>query len=338
MHKLKLNHLKYLINTKSSSSNHHHLPSTNYQLPSTKSAFTIVELLVVIVVIGILAAITVISYTGVSKKAVDASLQSDLTGAKTKLQMYQVEYGSFPTTMTKTGETLCPSAPTVNNEYCIKSSPGNNFTYTRLSPSTYSLDNTNTASSTTYHVTESSTPTIGAYTPPADPNWITIGTQTWAKANLNVGTMVTGATEQTNNATLEKYCYNNLESNCTTYGGLYQWNEAMQYVATEGAQGICPAGSHIPNDAEWTILENFLGSATAGTQLQPGGASGLNIPLAGYRYPDGPFDVLSSDANLWSSSEYGAHAWVRGLNSGYADVDRSTYDKGNGFSVRCLGN
>ncbi|MGB4420840.1 MAG: prepilin-type N-terminal cleavage/methylation domain-containing protein, partial [Candidatus Saccharimonadales bacterium] len=62
-----------------------------------KLGFTIVELLVVIVVIGILAAITVVSYTGISQKAIAVSLQSDLASAKKKLQMYYTDYGSYPT-------------------------------------------------------------------------------------------------------------------------------------------------------------------------------------------------------------------------------------------------
>ncbi|MEI6850721.1 MAG: prepilin-type N-terminal cleavage/methylation domain-containing protein, partial [Candidatus Saccharibacteria bacterium] len=57
------------------------------------SAFTIVELLVVIVVIGILAAITIISYNGISKKATEASLQSDLSGASRQIEMYKTDNG-----------------------------------------------------------------------------------------------------------------------------------------------------------------------------------------------------------------------------------------------------
>ena len=53
--------------------------------------FTIVELLVVIVVIGILAAITVVSYTGISRRAVAASIQSDLSNASRKLELYRAE-------------------------------------------------------------------------------------------------------------------------------------------------------------------------------------------------------------------------------------------------------
>jgi uncharacterized protein (TIGR02145 family) len=60
--------------------------------------------------------------------------------------------------------------------------------------------------------------------------------------NLNIGTRIDGANNQANNGTIEKYCYSDNTSNCDTYGGLYQWDEAMQYVTTEGTQGICPSG------------------------------------------------------------------------------------------------
>ena len=112
----------------------------------------------------------------------------------------------------------------------------------------------------------------------------------------------------------------------------------MKYVTTEGAQGICPTGSHIPTDAEWTTLETYLGSATAGTQLKSGGTSGLNMPLAGSRGTVGSFLGLSSGAGLWSSSESSTSAWFRYLNSGLATVGRFTLDKADGFSVRCVGN
>ncbi|MDK2898980.1 MAG: hypothetical protein PWQ10_167, partial [Patescibacteria group bacterium] len=197
-----------------------------------------------------------------------------------------------------------------------------------------------------YTGTQASSPT----TQIEDPDWITIGTQTWAKKNLNVGAMVTGITEQINNSTIEKYCYNNDEANCTTYGALYQWDEAMNYSTTEGAQGICPTGSHVPSDNEIKILEMQLGMTQAqadatdwrgtdqGAQMEVGGTSGLNIPLAGYRSGSGSFGLLSSSAFLWSSSESSVSAWSRNLSSSYTTVSRPTLTKAFGFSVRCLGN
>src|ERR1035437_1786144 len=58
---------------------------------------------------------------------------------------------------------------------------------------------------------------------------IQIGTQCWLKENLDVGNMIHGIDTAKNNGIIEKYCYNDDPANCTTYGGLYQWNEAMQY-------------------------------------------------------------------------------------------------------------
>jgi hypothetical protein len=71
--------------------------------------------------------------------------------------------------------------------------------------------------------------------------------------------MVTGVTAQTANDTIEKYCYNDDPLNCALYGGLYQWNEAMQWSTTPGTQGICPPGWHIPTYAEFQTLSSSVG-------------------------------------------------------------------------------
>ncbi len=91
-------------------------------------------------------------------------------------------------------------------------------------------------------------------------NTVLIGEQCWMAECLNVGTMIDGSMDQTDNAIFEKYCYNNIEDSCSNYGGLYQWNEVMQYDITEGIQGICPSGWHIPTDEEWKILEGTVDS------------------------------------------------------------------------------
>jgi len=178
---------------------------------------------------------------------------------------------------------------------------------------------------------------------------VAIGTQCWTGENMNVGTKVTGGTTMTNNAITEKHCYADSDANCTTYGGLYQWNEAMQYSITEGAQGICPADWHIPTDAEQNTLDQYLATGTcnavrsgawdcdpAGTALKAGGSSGFEDLLAGYRNTTGSFYDLSSSAYFWSSSVSGSNAWNRGLDASNATVYRFTYDQSYGFSVRCL--
>ena len=180
-----------------------------------KKAFTIVELLVVIVVIGILAAITIISYTGISNKASVSSLQSDLSNAKKQLALYYVDHGAYPTSIDP--NTKCPtgSAPTPDTRYCLKPSTANTFDYYPASStySNYLLIANKTGTTSIYSVTNDSIPAIMPT--------VTIGFQTWMQNNLNVGAMVTGVTAQANNTTFEKYCYSDTESNCTTYGGLY---------------------------------------------------------------------------------------------------------------------
>jgi|GEM_PF-2267082 len=94
---------------------------------------------------------------------------------------------------------------------------------------------------------------------------VQIGEQCWMAENLNIGTRINGASNQSNNQLIEKYCYDNDEQNCDTYGGLYQWREMMSYSEDESTQGICPAGWHIPSTSEWKILEG-----NADSQFNPG--------------------------------------------------------------------
>lgn len=290
-----------------------------------QSGFTIVELLIVIVVIAILAVIATVAYNGIQERARETALLSDSAQVGKQLKLFQADKGRYPATVS----TDCAATPDSDTNKCLKLSGGNTIdSYSSPSPhSSYSLKLSN-AGGTLSHVL--------------------VNNQVWAGANLNVGTMVPVGTAQTNNGTIEKYCYNNDEANCDTYGGLYQWDEAMQYSTTQGAQGICPSGWRIPTDDDWKTLEMSLGMTQAqadatgwrgtdqGTQLNPGGSSGLNIPLAGYRGTDGSFRSLGSNAFVWSSSESGSSAWRRVLNSGFATVNRSTSSKAYGSSVRCL--
>ncbi len=297
--------------------------------------FTIVELLVVIVVIGILAAITIVSYIGITQKAIEVSLQSDLDNVSKQLKLFQIDNSNYPTTI------RCDIADSSVNK-CLKSSSGNTFAYlvsNASNPQTFLLTATN--GDNVYSINNNSGPKP----------WIIVGNQNWAPYNLNVGTKVSFSASQLDNSNVEKYCYNDLESNCTTYGGLYQWNEMMQYVTTEGAQGICPAGSHIPSDNDWKILEMALGmnQATAdltswrgtdqGTQLKAGGSSGLNFPMAGYRNLGPAFASIDTRELIWSSTQNGTNAWLRNTDSSNVQFRRDgSNDKGQGFSVRCLKN
>jgi uncharacterized protein (TIGR02145 family) len=188
-------------------------------------------------------------------------------------------------------------------------------------------------------------------------NTVQIGTQCWLKENLNIGTMVPGTQNQTNNSILEKYCYNNLESNCAIYGGLYKWNEMMQYVTTAGVQGICPSGWHIPTDAEWTTGTTFLGgTSVAGGKMKTTGtiqagtglwtspntgatnASGFASLPAGRRSSDGSGFFNVGNYGYWWSSTLAnpSNPWIRYLGYSFSSIGRSLDVISYGFSVRCL--
>lgn len=79
--------------------------------------FTIVELLIVIVVIGILAAITIVAFNGVQARAQIAKSQSDLKSMQKLIELYKVDNGSYPTTVDGSG----------NRQWFFRSGNGNNF-------------------------------------------------------------------------------------------------------------------------------------------------------------------------------------------------------------------
>lgn len=99
------------------------------------SGFTIVELLVVIVVIGILASLIINTYAGIAQKALKATLVTDTSNAATQIAMYKAEHDSYPTAINCTN--------TQATEICVKSSGSNTYNY--------SVDNS--SSTKTYRLT-----------------------------------------------------------------------------------------------------------------------------------------------------------------------------------------
>jgi len=175
-------------------------------------------------------------------------------------------------------------------------------------------------------------------------NTVQIGNQCWLKENLDVGTMINSMQNATNNGIIEKYCYDDNAANCNTYGGLYQWNEVMQYSTTPGTKGICPTGWHIPTNAELQVLaeavcnkSNALKSIGQGSGSGQGtNTSGFSALLAGYRYNDGFFYYLGNQADFWSSTEISSNlAYIRHLYSTGSSIALEIDYKGLGFSARC---
>jgi uncharacterized protein (TIGR02145 family) len=198
-------------------------------------------------------------------------------------------------------------------------------------------------------------------------NTILIGIQCWFAQNLNIGVMISNSSFQTNNSIIEKHCYNDNENNCGIYGGLYQWDELLNYTTSSntnpsGRQGICPSGWHIPSDLEFCQLEVFLDSqlncgdlgwvtSTAGGQLKQAGtslwtqpntgatnSSGFTAIPSGSSYKGGGFNSLHEFSAFWTATQNGSiSAKYRGLMYDRTDILRNDVNKSTyGFSGRCI--
>jgi len=191
-------------------------------------------------------------------------------------------------------------------------------------------------------------------------NTVQIGNQCWLVENLNIGTRLDAGNNQTQNGTIEKYCYNDNTSNCDIYGGLYQWDEMMQYSITQGVQGICPSGWHLPTDDDLKTLEGFVDSNypvgdpvwnnnnwrgfDAGENLKSmiGWATNSGTDLYGFKViPGGMLEgTFYKDwigfAYFWTSTENGGNSWFRALAHDRSDIYRNSFSKSFACSVRCI--
>jgi len=187
--------------------------------------------------------------------------------------------------------------------------------------------------------------TAGAFTDSRDGqvySTIVVGGQEWMAKNLNYKT-VNGS-----------YAYGGEETLRSTYGLLYQHEAASQ---------ACPAGFHLPTDAEWRTLENILGMSVEaallygyrgyeeGASLKESGLSHWHSPNAGaanligftalpsgYRDQQGFYQLMGSFAGYWTDTEdtNGINAIYRGLSKDKAQIGRDWFNKNMGLSVRCV--
>jgi uncharacterized protein (TIGR02145 family) len=205
-------------------------------------------------------------------------------------------------------------------------------------------------------------------------NTVRLGDQLWMAENLKVthypdGSSIPLVTDNTDwanladNNTDDAYCFYNNNSS-SEYGALYT------YAASLNA---CPAGWHLPSDAEWTELENYLADNGYNYDGTTGGglikiakamatmsgwdlssttgavgnsdypaicnASSFSSLPGGYRYNDGigTFGYAGGYGCWWSSTEYGSTvSYFRRLGYSVAYVYRDNNYKSNGFSIRCV--
>ena len=178
----------------------------------------------------------------------------------------------------------------------------------------------------------------------------TYGSQVWMTENMAYLPSVVGpGTGSNSTAYYYVYGYDGSDvatakatDNYSTYGVLYNWT---------AAQSACPSGWHLPSDAEWTTLSDYLGGISyAGGKLKEAGTAHWNSPNigatnesgftalpGGYRANNGKFINIGVNGYWWSSTEYDTtRAWLRTLCYHTSNVYRSITNKELGFSVRCL--
>jgi uncharacterized protein (TIGR02145 family) len=183
---------------------------------------------------------------------------------------------------------------------------------------------------------------------------VVIGSQTWLKQNLRTARYRNGDSIPTGlnntawqNTTSGAYAINNNDPvNDSLYGKLYNW-----YTVAD-SRGLCPTGWHVPSDAEWTTLENFLGGfSIAGGKMKAVSSlwaspntgainsSGFSGLPGGARVNLGGFGGVGNDGYWWSSTHYfGSGAWYFYLGYDGANSARGNNNIAGGFSVRCMRN
>jgi len=202
--------------------------------------------------------------------------------------------------------------------------------------------------------------------------YLTYGDQVWTVENAEMvtyrdGTPIPQVTDQTEweNLTTGAWSYYN---NDPTKPRLYNWFAVMgihDIDPNTPNKEFAPEGWHVPSDAEWTTLENYLiangynydgtttenkiAKAMASTtgwnsSTEPGAvgneqslnnSSGFNAFPEGVRSGNGTFYAEGDNTMFWSSSEnISNHIWFYNLYTYNSYLDRSVHSRPNGFSVR----
>jgi uncharacterized protein (TIGR02145 family) len=182
-------------------------------------------------------------------------------------------------------------------------------------------------------------------------NEVQIGNQIWMSKNLNVsryrnGDPIPEVTDpvQWRYLTSGAWCYyNNNPAYGKIYGKLYNW------YAVNDPRGLAPTNWHIPSDAEFTILADFLGGvAIAGGKMKTTilwdipntgatNSSGFAGIPGGCRYYDGSgFSPVNRDDYMWTSTPTSIDAIFHALSFGHTKLERYPGFRTVGFSVRCI--
>jgi uncharacterized protein (TIGR02145 family) len=147
---------------------------------------------------------------------------------------------------------------------------------------------------------------------------VSIGSQVWMAENLRATKYRNGDTitylytsnDWSNTFSSATCAYDNNIQALDIYGKLYNFD------AVTDSRNICPVGWHIPTQAEWQTLLDYLGE-TAGNKLREHGTKhwfppntkatdeyGFAALPGGWRNADGTCEFVRTEANFWSSTNY----------------------------------
>jgi len=191
---------------------------------------------------------------------------------------------------------------------------------------------------------------------------VKVAEQCWMAENLNAGEPILVTETPSDDGAIQKYCYDDNVDNCDLHGGLYTWDEMMQYTTMESTRGVCPDGWHIPSDHEWKELEMALGMTETdanGTGWR-GTDQGGQLKAAGTAYWDAPnegatnsslftalpsgnitasktYDGLGYMTDFWTSTLIiDDYIWYRYLDTDHSQVYRVDGHREYGTPVRCV--
>jgi len=179
---------------------------------------------------------------------------------------------------------------------------------------------------------------------------VKIGDQLWIAENLKVihyrnGDAIPNVTDDTEwgNLTTAAYCnFNNNDSNGIIYGHLYNW-----YTVND-SRGLAPQGWHVPSQAEWQTLVDYLCGINVGGKIKEAGTDHWTSPNSGATNESGfsalpggvrnvNFYNLGQLAGFWSSTEFSSYnVWCWAAFHDWSGFDNSYLNKQMGFSVRCI--
>jgi prepilin-type N-terminal cleavage/methylation domain-containing protein len=249
---------------------------------SSRRGFTIVELLIVIVVIGILAAITIVAYNGIQGRAIAATLQSDLDNASKQLKLYQVDNSAYPTTND------CSASPAAGS-ICLKASGSTTYTafqVSNASSTSQSFCLTATNNGNSYRVTNDTTPTAGSCS----------GVMLSGVSCPSGFIVVPGSsTYGTSDFCTMKYAASQSSSTVPiSQAGSMPWVNISQTTAIADSPNVAGCtGCHLITEPEYlTIAQNVLSVPSNWS----GGAVGNGYIYSGHN-DNAPANALAADTN-----------------------------------------